>query len=184
MGSDQPSSRTTPMGSHRRRTIILSRSGMPLLAHASPHSRGTVLWSTQSPSHTTRLASASDDKTVKIWGATTGSCIATIDVHRTFHNISFDNTGSYLNTDNGVIDLNAPSALNNTPATTIHHMPQFVGYCLSSDNSWISYNSKNLLWLPQEYRPNASAVEASTIVIGCPTGRVLVFKFSNNPPII
>jgi hypothetical protein len=122
--------------------------------------------------------------TVKIWDVTTNACIATIDLSRWIENMSFDNTGSHLNTDIGAIDLNASSALNTVVAGTLHQKPQLLGYGLSVDNSWITCNSKNVLWLPPEYRPSASAVEASIVVIGCSSGRVLMFKFSHNPPVV
>ena len=132
-----------------------------------------------------RLASASGDSTVKIWDSTTHECLATIDVPRVVYNMSFNDIGSYLNTDIGAIDINSSSPLNMAPTASVHQLPQFLGYGLNTDWSWIVCDSKNVLWLPPDYRPSDLALEASTVVIGCPSGRVLFFKFSvNNPAIV
>ena len=131
----------------------------------------------------TRLASASYDKTVKIWDATNYTYIATIEVPILINIISFDHTDSYLHTNIGSINLNSLPPLNTAPGAVFQQKFQLFGYGLNTDASWITCNSKNVLWLPQEYRPSASAVDASTVVMGCPSGQVFIFKFSSNPPV-
>ncbi|KAK3934189.1 hypothetical protein QBC46DRAFT_274323, partial [Diplogelasinospora grovesii] len=44
----------------------------------------------------------------------------------------------------------------------------------------VTYNGKNLLWLPPEYRPSSQAFSGTSIAIGCPSGRVLVLRFSDH----
>src|SRR4051794_28806134 len=44
----------------------------------------------------TRLASASDDSTVKIWDTSSGECLQTLGIGRALFNISVDTTSSYL----------------------------------------------------------------------------------------
>ena len=112
-----------------------------------------------------RLASASWDKTVKIWDASSGDCLQTLGIGRALFNISFDTTGSYLNTETGTIAIVASLASNMTPSATDPQKPRYQECGLSSDRACITYNSENILWLPSEYRPSCSAVSGKTIVI-------------------
>ncbi|KAH6985561.1 hypothetical protein EDB80DRAFT_873167 [Ilyonectria destructans] len=135
-----------------------------------------------------RLASASYDKTVKVWDAATGHCQATLDVGRSLYTIGFDETGARLLTDAGTFDLSVASP--SPPATPsarsiLYHPCQRQGYGISADNVWITYQGRNLLWLPSEYRPvmsAMSAIAASTVALGCASGRVLLFRFSGEAP--
>ncbi|KAK3947905.1 hypothetical protein QBC32DRAFT_223198, partial [Pseudoneurospora amorphoporcata] len=53
-------------------------------------------------------------------------------------------------------------------------------YGLSSNRTWITYQGKNLLWLPPEYRPSSSAISGTVLSIGSSSGRVLFFTFSDS----
>ncbi|KAH6985432.1 quinon protein alcohol dehydrogenase-like superfamily [Ilyonectria destructans] len=136
-----------------------------------------------------RLASASRDKTVKVWDAATGHCQATLDVGGYLHSIRFDETGARLLTEAGTFDLSVPSpSLSPSPPAVLpasgplHHPRQHQGYGISDDGVWIMYQRRNLLWLPSEYRPVTSAIAASTVALGCSSGRVLLFRFSGEAP--
>ncbi|XTI94017.1 nwd1 protein [Cenococcum geophilum] len=117
------------------------------------------------------VVSGSVDRTIKIWDVATGREMRTLAIGTTLYNISFDITGAHLDTDIGVVVLDTLLALD----TALSAPAQ--GYSLSSDGIWTTWDSKNLLWLPTEYRPGRSAVSASTVAIGCASGRVLIFKF-------
>lgn len=59
----------------------------------------------------------------------------------------------------------------------------YTGYRVSQDGTWITWNGENLLWLPSEYRPVSRqnwAACGTTLVIGCASGRVLFFGFSDD----
>ncbi|KAH6871706.1 hypothetical protein B0T10DRAFT_417053, partial [Thelonectria olida] len=93
--------------------------------------------------------------------ATTGHCQATLDVGRVPYTIRFDETGARLLTDIGTFDLivPSPSPLPSPPAALPapgppHHPGQ--GYGISVDGVWITYQGRNQLWLPSEYRVDAS----------------------------
>ena len=130
-----------------------------------------------------RLASASWDRTVKIWDASSGACLQTLDIGKSLFNISFDITGSYLHTEIGSIALEASSSLSNrAPSVTDPQSPRYEGWALSSDGEWITYNSKNWMWLPSEYRPSCSAVFGKTIGIGVGTGKVWICNLKIDNP--
>ena len=84
-----------------------------------------------------------------------------------------DTTGSYLHTEIGTIAIDA-LASNMTPQN-----PRYQGGALSSDKAWITYNSKNLVWLPSEYRPCRERRSASALNLeryGCATLRSTTLK--------
>ncbi|OCK73180.1 hypothetical protein K432DRAFT_313490, partial [Lepidopterella palustris CBS 459.81] len=115
------------------------------------------VWSVAFSHDSTRLATSSWDKTVKIWDASSGKCLQTLEIGWTLFNISFDATGSYLHTEIA---------------------PQYQGGGLSSDRAWITYNSENVVWLPSEYRPSCSAVSATTVGMGVGSGKVWMCSFN------
>jgi len=63
----------------------------------------------------TRLASASWDRTVKIWDASSGACLQTLSIGKVLYNISFDITGSCLHTDIGIVAVDTSSASSISP---------------------------------------------------------------------
>ncbi|OCK95110.1 uncharacterized protein K441DRAFT_558120 [Cenococcum geophilum 1.58] len=82
-----------------------------------------------------RLASASWNKTVKIWDASSGDCLQTLEIGKALAKISFDGTSSYLRTEIGTIDINASSALNTTPSVIDPQNPRYRGRALSPDGA-------------------------------------------------
>ena len=118
----------------------------------------------------TRLASASGDRTVKIWDASSGACLQTLDIGKVLNNLSFDTTGSYIHTEIGTISMSA------TPNVIEPQYPRYQGLALSSDQVWITHNSKNLVLIPSEFRPSCSAVLGNIIGIGVGSGRVWICK--------
>ncbi|KAH8821891.1 hypothetical protein F5884DRAFT_105145 [Xylogone sp. PMI_703] len=125
------------------------------------------------------LAAASGD-CVQIWDIVSGECRYNLQpVHQSQRYISFDATGAFLYTNGGTIALDLPS----TDIALHPTKPKYHGYGFDLDYNWITWNSENLLWLPPEYRPSSLVVGPSTVSIGCRTGRVLIFNFSDSPDI-
>ncbi|RYP19440.1 hypothetical protein DL765_003341 [Monosporascus sp. GIB2] len=126
-----------------------------------------------------RLASGSHDDTVKIWDAATGACLSTLEGHRRYvTSAAFSPDGNYLITSAGTIPLPA-SPKNNLLLTAPQQSPNDYSN-LDVKNEWITYNGRNLLWLPPDYRPKCSAVTARAIAVGCGSGRVWMSTFSFN----
>ena len=119
----------------------------------------------------TRLASASYDKTVKLWDASSGECLQTLKVGMIISSLSFDSTGSCLYTEIGIIVIDIAQASDQVIAAGAE-VPQYLGTSLSSENTWIKHRDKDMLWIPSEYRPSCSSVRGTTVAIGVGTGRV------------
>ena len=127
-----------------------------------------------------RLASASYDKTVKIWDASSGECLQTLIIGQALFRISFDITDSYLQTNIGTIKISALSGPRPLLSHSEPQSPQYQGLALSADGVWITYNSENLIWLPLDYRPSCSVVSEKMIGTGVRTGRVWICKVELN----
>ncbi|RDA94102.1 hypothetical protein CP533_6594 [Ophiocordyceps camponoti-saundersi (nom. inval.)] len=58
------------------------------------------------------------------------------------------------------------------------------GYGLSPDARWISWNGKNVLWIPPEYKPSIAKISRSTetMALRCGFGRVLTIVSSSAGP--
>ncbi|KAK3305077.1 WD40-repeat-containing domain protein, partial [Chaetomium strumarium] len=137
----------------------------------------SVAWSPDA----SRLASASYDETVKIWDPATGQCVATLEIGRIdslqFHEYNPD----LVHTDLGTFDLKTVGICTAfDPTSTDRSSPAAIGYGLSSNGTWITYKGENLLWLPPEYRPSSSAISGTAVSIGCSSGRILFFIFTDS----
>ena len=132
------------------------------------------VWSVAFSHDSTRIASASADRTVKIWDASSGKHLQTVQVDRPLYDLSFDSTGHCLHTEIGAIVVGDPTTPNWTTAVTEPPPPQHQCTALGSDDRWITYDSKRVLWLPSEYRPSSSAVSGRIIGIGVGSGKVWI----------
>jgi WD40 repeat protein len=120
-----------------------------------------------------RLASASADKTVRIWDGKMGALQHTLEGHT-------DSVSSVAFLPDGPLITEAGSIILDPLSSHILKEPNWSGYGLSSDRSWITWSGRNILWLPSEYRPSSTAIRETSIAIGCRSYRVLVIKFSSD----
>ncbi|KAM4054550.1 WD domain, G-beta repeat domain-containing protein [Hirsutella rhossiliensis] len=122
---------------------------------------------------------------VSIWGSSHGQCMQTMDVGTNLKSMAFDVSGSRLVTNVGTIVLGPRDRTDETAAHGIALHRE--GYGLSADGEWITLHGKDVLWLPQDYRPSRDwrelavvAFTKSQVAIGCASGRVLILRFK--PP--
>ncbi|KAK2041575.1 WD40 repeat-like protein [Colletotrichum somersetense] len=146
------------------------------------HGHAELVYTVAFSNSSAQLASASSYHIVKIWDISTGQCCRTLDIGlRLLGHIFFSETDLQLYTDVGAIDLRPGTGAKSRPQTDAVETATFCGYGISRDECWITRDSKNVLWLPPEYRPSfCSAVRGSTLAIGCNGGQLLVMRFSED----
>ncbi|KAK1777152.1 hypothetical protein QBC45DRAFT_311535, partial [Copromyces sp. CBS 386.78] len=108
------------------------------------------------------------------WDPASGQCFVTINIGISVAHALFDPTGRYLTTDAGCIEVTTATTEN---AIRLNGLVA-QGYGVGQDESWITCNGKNVLWLPPEYRPRCSAVQELMVSVGCSSGRVFTISFS------
>ena len=140
------------------------------------------------------VASGSDDKTVKIWDAVTGTCKQTLEGHSSFvSSVVFSPDSKLVASGSGYSTVKIWDPVAGTCTQTLENMGGFStfiaswsgdvknpvqqDYGIGSEGRWITKCSKTWLWLPPGSRPECSAIAASSIAIGCRSGRVLIMSF-------
>ena len=137
------------------------------------------------------VTSGSDDKTIKIWDVVTGACTQTLKGHsNAVRSVTFlpdsklvasgseDTTVKIWDAATGICTQTLKEYSGAVYSELIASWSGFnQDYGISGDNRWITKGSENWLWLPPGCRPGCSAIAASTIAIGCSSGRVLIMTF-------
>jgi WD40 repeat protein len=113
-----------------------------------------------------QLASASRDKTVRLWDATTGTAPQTLEGLTDGVNVVVFSPDRLY----GSIQIR-PSISNNIPIQLTSTINLFI------KNQWIGREGDNLIWLPPDYRPTVTTVYKNTIAMGYQSGRVLILEF-------
>ncbi|PON27141.1 hypothetical protein TGAM01_v204090 [Trichoderma gamsii] len=138
----------------------------------SPDSRYlTILYSAKKDSDYAR------NEKLSLLDASTGDCIATLGMCGLANHIEFDSAKSNLLITNvGTFLFNPPTFPNAKP----------IGLGLSNDGEWITWDSRNLLWLPPTFRISASDIDvgASLIALGTRLGRLILIGIDSSkvPP--
>ena len=116
------------------------------------------------------VASASRDRTVRLWDIVTGALIQAIDTDSMVFSLSFAADGSHLRTNRGILQLNHLSLYSAQP------LPEYPPHLFVKDR-WVSWKMQRILWLPLEYYATCVAVRDSTVVLGHASGRVTFMEF-------
>ncbi|OCK76170.1 hypothetical protein K432DRAFT_153346, partial [Lepidopterella palustris CBS 459.81] len=118
------------------------------------------------------VASASDDNTVRVWEAATGSCRSVLEGHTgNVSAVAFSPDSQRLHADRGDIPLPLPSA----PSPSL---PRNKFSNISIQAQWISLDQQQLLWLPFKYRPTYSTVYKNLICLGHSSGSITLLKLN------
>jgi hypothetical protein len=123
------------------------------------------------------LASASSDKTVRLWRVDSGLCTQAIHLGILSDHLEFEHGNARLLTDVGDFSIHGAASLSGDDIPGLVQCRS--GFGISEDRCWITWQESRLLWLPVAFRPECSAVSGSTIVIGCNSGKVIIMKFAN-----
>jgi WD40 repeat protein len=117
------------------------------------------------------VASASNDNTVRLWEAATGTCRSTLaSCSKYISHIVFSSVSQVLHTDAGDISLSPLS---------IVLSPSWQGEQSSNilvQDKWISRNQQRFLWLPSEYRSTKTAVRDSVACLRLASDRVVSLR--------
>ncbi|KAL7899344.1 vegetative incompatibility protein HET-E-1, partial [Trichoderma sp. TUCIM 5745] len=137
-----------------------------------------------------KLVSASGDNTLKLWDIATGSCTETLEGYGSrVSAINFTLDGK-ISCDLVGRQLRILSTVENWSLSPRSQMrkPPVQGPSSSSitrqdigiyDQTWVTWDSHRILWLPPAYRPTMSAVRESTLAIACDSGRVIFIRVSD-----
>jgi WD40 repeat protein len=119
------------------------------------------------------LASASGDRTVKVWDAGSGTVLQTFHIGAIVHDLSFSKDGTSLQTERGSLPISVDALADDTPPNSL----QLPSSILVQDQ-WVCRRTKRILWLPPEHRPHRIAVYGGVVGFGYTSGRVTMTEFA------
>ncbi|KAI1821026.1 vegetative incompatibility protein HET-E-1 [Xylaria intraflava] len=115
------------------------------------------------------ISARSNDRTVRLWSFDKGRGLRMRSTERNnFSNESYD-----------LFLPNAGDAGERGPGSWLHHGPvhgQQLG--VGVRGAWVTFNGKDLLSLPPDFRPRTCVVFGSTVAIGTRLGMVIIMRFS------
>jgi WD40 repeat protein len=126
------------------------------------------------------LASASYDRTVRLWDAATGVLLQTFTGHTdSVTSVAFSADGTLLMTDSQQFVVSRDNSYQGQDA----ELPMPVPRALKQQGEWIQHDGNDILWLPHDFRGACSAVYGKRIVIGQSSGAVSFFQVKDDGPV-
>lgn len=119
------------------------------------------------------IASASGDRTVRLWNAATGQTIHVIRDVQPTSSVTFSKDGNSLRIDAAIFILSSNVTISIVPAYTSARTAS-----LELSTQWIHNQDEDILWLPYEYRGNRSAMHIRSLVTGQASGAVSIFMLA------
>ena len=134
------------------------------------------------------VASASRDKTVRLWDSRTGALLQTLEGHTDgVWSVAFSLNGKLVASASGdkIVRLwdSHTGVVFQTVENCLVNDSNLQALSLNCDNAlfikeeWITKGERNLLWLPPIYRPCCSAFQDNLIALGLPSGMVKFIGF-------
>jgi WD40 repeat protein len=111
------------------------------------------------------VASASDDRTVRLWDAETRETIKELNIYTVVRQLSFASDGFHLVTDRGVLEIGLSFGCQ-------RGSPFGSSSALYVSSEWVMWKTKEVLWLHPDYRGSCVAVRDNVLVIGHLSGQV------------
>jgi WD40 repeat protein len=136
------------------------------------------------------LASTCHDCTIKIWETANWDLMKSIHCDKILWRLSFDQTGMYLVTEEGRFQISDGSRIPEVEPLRSQVVRE-IGWGLDRDQSWVTWNSNNVLWIPPDYRVSSyysdgtQLIESPTVTMianGTDAGRVVVIEVPKSGP--
>lgn len=119
-----------------------------------------------------RVASGSEDKTVRVWDVPSLGELLRYDAGTYDQKIDFSNDSSKIMVNGNLLSISPQTRVPSTTAGSPGPHPSLSISRLGIQGDWVTASSERTLWIPPEYRPGSWASNSDTIVIGSGTGRV------------
>ena len=140
-----------------------------------------------------QVVSGSDDNTVRLWDAATGTALQTLEGHSSYVNsVAFSPDGKQVVSGSGDNTVRLWDAATGTALQTLEGHSRSVSFVAFSPDGnllptlrvsdyWVLEGKANILWLPPDYRSICEAIWDQTVVLGHSSGRLTFLQFRQGP---